>query len=108
MEKKNKAITLIGFSIKAGKCRIGTNAIATLKRVYLIIVCKSASENTKKQARDYGVKFHADVMETVNQTLEEITYKENAKMLAITDRDFAKSIKEYAESEFSIQCQENV
>ncbi len=104
MEKKNKAITLIGFSIKAGKCRIGTNAIATLKRVYLIIVCKSASDNTKKQAKDYGVKFHATVLVTVNKTLEEITYKENAKMLAITDRDFAKSICEYAESEFSIQC----
>ena len=104
MEKKNKAITLIGFAIKAGKCRIGTNAIATLKRVYLIIVCKSASDNTKKQAKDYGVKFHANVMVSVNKTLEEITYKENAKMLAITDRDFAKSIQEYAESEFSIQC----
>jgi ribosomal protein L7Ae-like RNA K-turn-binding protein len=104
LEKKNKAITLIGFAIKAGKCRIGTNAIATLKRVYLIIVCKSASDNTKKQAKDYGVKFHANVMVSVNKTLEEITYKENAKMLAITDRDFAKSIQEYAESEFSIQC----
>ena len=104
MEKKNKAITLIGFAIKAGKCRIGTNAIATLKRVYLIIVCKSASDNTKKQAKDYGVKFHTNVMVSVNKTLEEITYKENAKMLAITDRDFAKSIQEYAESEFSIQC----
>ena len=102
MENKTKAETLIGFCIKAGKCKIGTNAILTLKRAYLIIVCESASENAKKVAISYGKKFNCPVFKTQSVLLEQITHKPNAKMMAISSKDFAKSITDYMENQFSI------
>ena len=50
MEQKSKAETFVGFAIRSGKYRIGTNAAQTLKHAALIIVCGTAAENTKKEA----------------------------------------------------------
>ena len=102
MENKSKAQTLIGFCIKAGKCKIGTNAVATLKRAYLVIVCDSASDNAKDIALSYGKKFNCPVIKTQGVSLEQIVHKDNAKMMAISSKEFAKSITDYMENQFSI------
>ena len=92
MENKSKAETFLGFAIRAGKFRSGTNTLATLKKAYLILVCDKAAENTVKTALKYGVKYRARVFRTNGCELESITHKEGIKIAAITDLSLAKAV----------------
>lgn len=100
MEKKSKAQTFIGFAIRAGKFRVGANAVATLKKVCLIIVCHTAADNTKKEADKLARKFHAPIIETAEIALETITHRENAKVMAVTDKDLSQAILDNLEKDF--------
>lgn len=100
MENKSKAETFIGFAMRTGKFRIGANAAATLKKAYLVIVCKTASENCKKEAEKLAKKLRCSLLETVTKTLDEMTHKENAKIMAIADEGLAKAIKDNSEKDF--------
>lgn len=102
MENKTKAQTFIGFAIRAKKCRIGMNAVQTLKRIELLITCRSASENTKKEALKVANKYRCTLLESTAQTLESITFTPNAKVMAITDKALAKAILENSKSEFIV------
>jgi len=100
LETRSRAETFIGFAMRTGKYKIGMNASATLKRAYLMIVCKSASENTKKDAQKLAGKFNCPLIETVTKTLEEIVKRENAKVMAIGDKALSKVILENTEKDF--------
>ncbi len=100
MESKSKTQTFVGFAMRTGRFKIGVNAVSTLKKANLIIVCKSASENTKKESVKLAKRFKAPLLETVNKTLEELTFRENAKVMAITDGDLAKAILDNLEKDF--------
>ena len=100
MEGNKKAQTFIGFAIKARKCKIGLNAVLTLKKANLIIVCKTASDNTKKQADKFAVKFHCPIIQTVSKSLEELTFKDNAKVMAIADQALASAVLENIQDDF--------
>ena len=102
MENKTKAQTFIGFAIRAKKYRIGMNAVQTLKRIELIIICRSASENTKKEAKKVAKKYNCTLIESTMQDLEQITFTPNAKVMAITDKALAKAILENIASEFIV------
>ena len=97
---KTKAETLVGFAIRANKCRFGVNSIASLKRAELLIVCLTASDNTKKEALKLSKKLSAKLYVSV-KPLEEITYKENCKLIAVTDKNFAEPITEFSEGSFT-------
>ena len=101
MEKKSKAETYVGFAIKARKVKTGYNACETLKKSHLIIVCKTASENTKKASVSLANKLKCGVLITKNETLESITYKDGIKVIAINDYNLAKAITEQAKDEFT-------
>ena len=90
----SKLATFIGFAIKSRKCRTGMNAIQTLKSVKLMLVCKSASENTKRQAIKVASKYNCPIYSTTNYELSEYVYKPNVKVLAVTDWALAKAVKE--------------
>ena len=100
MEKKSKVRTFIGFAIRSGKFRIGANSIATLKKVCLMIVCKTASENTKKEAQKKSRKFGCKLLITESETLSELTHRENAKVMAITDEKLSQAIIDNVEEQF--------
>lgn len=100
METKSKAETFIGFAMRTGKFRIGANAAATLKKASLMIVCFTASDNTKKDAEKLAKKFHCPLLEPINKTLEEITHRENAKVMAIADKDLSKAILDNSNKDF--------
>ena len=101
MEKKTKAQTFIGFAIRAKKYRIGMNAVQTLKSINLLIVCCSASENTKEQAQKVASKYHCPMIITNEIKLEQITFKENSKVMAITDKSLAKAILDNCKNDFT-------
>ncbi len=100
MENKSKAQTFIGFAIRTGRFKIGVNAVYTLKKASLMIVCKSASENTKKESLKLARRLVCPLLETVNYSLSELTFRENAKVMAITDKDLAKAIIDNSEKDF--------
>ncbi len=100
MENNNKAQTFIGFAMRTGRFKIGVNAVATLKKAYLVIVCKSASDNTKKDSEKLAKRFKAPLIETEAQTLEELTHRENAKVMAVSDKALAKAILDNSEKNF--------
>ena len=92
MENKTKAETFIGFSIRARKCRIGTNAVATLKKAELIIVCHTASDNTVKEAESLARRFKCKIIKTVTKPLSSLVVRENAKVMALTDKALATAL----------------
>lgn len=100
MDNKKKAETFIGFAIRAGKYRIGANACQTLKKATLVIVCQSASENTKKDADKLAKKFDCPILETKDITLEELTHRENAKVMAIAEKSLSTAILSNSEKDF--------
>jgi len=97
LENKGKLITFIGFAMRAGKYKIGTNAVATLKKANLVIVCETASENTKKESQKLAKKLGAPLMETVGIPLSELTHRDNSKVMAITDQSLAKAVTDNSE-----------
>jgi len=100
LDNKSKAETYIGFVIRTGKFRIGANASATLKRAELMIVCSSASDNTKKEAEKLARKFGCKLLEPIKKTLDELTHRENAKVMAITDKSLSNAILSNSEEDF--------
>lgn len=100
MEIKSKAETFIGFAMRTGKYRIGVNAVATLKKCALMIVCGSASENTVKQAEKLAKKFNCPLIVPKEKKLEEITHRENGKVMAVVDKGLSKAILDNSEKDF--------
>lgn len=80
---------------------MGSNAVGTLKKAFLIIICDSASEGTKKLARSYANKFHCPLMVS-KKLLEDITGKQNCKLVALTNKDLATAIISNQDDYFSI------
>lgn len=90
--EKSKGETYIGFALRARKCKIGANACATLKKAKLIVACKSATENSIKDAEKLSARFKCPLLITKSKTLAEITHKENAKIMAITDDALSRAV----------------
>ena len=101
---KSKAETFVGFAVRAGKLRSGANTLSTLKKAYLILVCRTAAENTVKIAVKYAEKYRCAALITTEKELFEITHKDGVKIAAITDRALAKAIRDNAAEVFTELC----
>ena len=89
----NKVKSYIGFAKRSRKFKAGTNALKTVKKdLFLLIICKTASQNTLKEAEKLSERFNCPLIQTVNQTVEEIADKENCKLVGILQRELAKAI----------------
>ena len=92
MENKSKVETFIGFAVRARKFRSGFNTLATLKKAYVILVCETAAENTKKTALKYSAKYRCKIFCTANVRLSDLAHKDGIKIAAITDFSLAKAV----------------
>lgn len=102
MQTKSKVKTFIGFTVRAKKCKVGGNAINTLKKAHLIIVCKSASDNTVALAKKFGKRFNCSVLKTESKLLEDFTFIANGKIMAVTDYSLAKAVIANMEKDLTI------
>ena len=100
MEKKTKAETFVGFIVRSGKYRVGLNSVASLKSAFLIIVCHTASENSKKEAKSLANKLHCPLLITKEKPLEDLIFRANVKIMAVTDRGLAKAVIENSLEDF--------
>jgi hypothetical protein len=89
---KSKAETFIGFILRSGKYRLGVNAIKTVKSVFLLVLCHTASENTKKDAQKLARKLRAKLIISNKFTIEELTNKEHCKLMAVTDKALSTAL----------------
>lgn len=100
--EKSKGETYIGFCVRARKCKIGMNAVKTLKKAELLVVSNTASENTVSEGKKTARKLGCKMVITKEKPLEEMLHKENAKVMAITDKELAKAVygqdKDFIES----------
>lgn len=100
MITNNKAKTFIGFAVRKGAYAINVNTIARIKKAYLLVVCGSAGENTKSKSLALSKKFGCEIITMTDGTLSELLKKEKAKVIAITDVNLAKAIKENSQDGF--------
>lgn len=98
---QDKIYTYIGFAIKAGKVRIGVNSVLTQKgSIPLLLLCASASENTKKDAFKIAKKYNSVIVMSVADKLEDIFRKDNCKLAAILDVSLAHAILDNLNEKF--------
>ncbi len=98
---RSKVETFIGFAIRAGKFRLGTNAIATLKKAELLIMCDSISENGRKEAQKLARKLRVKILVSKAIKLEDLTGKEKCKLMAVTDKALATAIIDNLDENFT-------
>lgn len=98
---RDKIYTYIGFAVKAGKVRLGVNAIGTIKNtIPLMLLCDTASENTKKDAVKLAKKYGSKIVVSKEDKLEDLFYKENCKLAAVLDESLAKAILDNLNEKF--------
>lgn len=98
--EKTKAETYIGFVVRAGKFKVGCNTLATVKKAYLVILCRSAEENSKKLAIKYADKFRCKAFVTTNKNLSDYVHKDGIKIMCVTDKGLSEAIIDNAGKEF--------
>lgn len=99
---KSKAQTFIGFAIRKRALVAGTNAVeATKTPIYLMLVCQSASDNTKKEAQKLANKKRCPLYES-HTLLETITGKENCKVAAVCDKELSAAFIQYCDDTFTL------
>ena len=88
----NKIISYIGFAKKSNNLVVGQTPIKRcLKRLYLILVCNSASDNLKNLAKNISVKHNCEFIIT-KQNLSELANLKDIKIIGLTDENLSKAI----------------
>lgn len=101
MEKKSKVETFIGFSVKARALVYGSDAVDRLKKAYLILLCGSAAENTKKLAGSVSKRIGCPLM-VCKKPLQDVCNKTNCKIAAVTDKNLATAMIDNSDEYFSV------
>jgi hypothetical protein len=90
---KSSDLAYAGFSVKARKIIYGIEQIKESRtRAYVILLCKSASRNTKKAAANFAKNKNLPLLVTKEMLLEEIVNKKNCKAAALTDINLANAL----------------
>ena len=87
-----KIESYIGFAIRSRKIVFGIDNIKIYrKRMHLIVLCPTASENLKREA-EYLSGVKEIPLITTDAPLDELTFKNNCKIAAITDKSLANAV----------------
>ena len=88
----NKTISYLGFAKKSGGLITGQTSLKICKKkLYLIMVCCSASDNLKNLAKNLGVKHNCPVIETAVK-LDTLITEKDIKILGLTNQELSKAI----------------
>jgi len=101
LQGKSKAITFIGFAVRAGKIKCGVNALLlTKERIKVLILCSTAGDNTSKESIKLSKRFNCPLLICKDITLENIINKENCKLAGIYDNNLAKAVLDNIDGNF--------
>lgn len=97
LDHRDKALSLIGLAMKAGRCVSGetmTESEVKSGRACLVLIASDASENTKKKFRDMCKFYKVPIyIYGDKDTLGHAMGKEFRASLAILDEGFADGIR---------------
>ncbi|MCL2846925.1 MAG: hypothetical protein FWE38_04510 [Firmicutes bacterium] len=93
MDSNQKMKGYIGLAIRAGKVVFGAdNIIEWRKKNYGIIMCDSASDNTKKRIHDFAASRNLSVhVLPPGLSLVELVHREKVKVIAFTNKSLYTS-----------------
>jgi ribosomal protein L7Ae-like RNA K-turn-binding protein len=86
--QRKKIKSYIGFSLKARKILLGTDAILKKKQFELVIIDNELSQN----ARDKIIKHCEEKKYILVDNLSELSSKAGCKALALLDAELAKTV----------------
>jgi len=90
---ENKVCAYLGFAMKANKVIFGfDNLKAYNKKLYLVLVCKSANEKYIAFAKEKQNITKCDVYKTTDKLLDDLVFKSNCKILGIKSKELATAI----------------
>jgi len=88
----NKIVSYLGFAKKSKNIITGQTALKrTKKKLHLILVCKTASDNLKNLAKNLANNNDCCAI-MMNIELSHLINEENIKILALTDENLSKAI----------------
>ena len=91
-----KTDSYIGFAVRSGRIVFGIDNVERYrKRMYALVICPTASDNLRESARRFAER-KAIPLVTVDRPLEDIVFKSNCKLEALTDANMAKAVIENA------------
>ncbi len=89
----NKIKSYIGFAIKSGQIIYGLDNIEVYrKKIHLILVSNTISDNSLEKIQKLANQRNLDIL-CLDDSIENITKRKNCKILAITNFELAKAIK---------------
>ncbi len=91
---ENKVSTYLGFAIKSNNIIYGIDNLRDYnKKLYLIILCKTANDKSLTIAKNLREKNkNCTVMTTNDNTLSELLHLDNCKMIGIKNHSLAQAI----------------
>jgi ribosomal protein L7Ae-like RNA K-turn-binding protein len=90
----------IGFSVKKGSVVFGLESLERYKkRIYLLMLCLTAQNNTTKKIQTLAEKRNIPLL-TSDEPLDELVNKTNLKVIGFTDEGLAKTIIKH----FEVSC----
>ena len=96
-ENMNKIISYFGFAKKSNNCVMGQTALKkSTKKMCLIAVCGTASDNLKDMARNIATK-HACPYIITKALLSDLLHENDIKIVGITDENLSKAIMDNKE-----------
>ncbi len=99
---KSKVDTFLGFCVKSRKISLGNGAISTLKGgVYLLVLDKSAAENSKQAALKFKNRFSCPLL-LCKSGFEDIINKPGCRIAAVRDGGLAKAILENLDDNYEL------
>ena len=97
----DKVASLIGFAVKANKLIYGVDELIEGKRKrYLIIYCHTLSDRSKAAVKEVALRDKVPLIETKGKKLEEIVYKNNCKVIGVSNKQMADAIIEYITEDY--------
>ena len=93
----NKIISYFGFAKRSNNCVTGQTALKkSTKKMHLIVVCDTASDNLKNMAKNLAIKHDCPYIVTAT-LLSDLLHENDIKIVGITDENLSKAIIENKE-----------
>ncbi len=89
--QRNKIDSIIGFAVKAGKVIYGSDSLSVNRRYYLICMCDTTADNTRKKVIDIAQKRNVPLIISKSELCNAVG-RNNCKVIALTDKQMSESI----------------
>lgn len=96
MQNESKIAAYIGFAIKSKQAVFGADSIEVYrKKIHLIVISDDLTVKSKENIENIANKRNLEILQ-LDFSLQDITKRKNCKVLAITNFELAKAIKNNA------------